>query len=57
MSTTSSRNFTTLYSGSGSVVPQGAYGNANVVSLLSVGTDGGAVLSLHALPYALRDDI
>ena len=40
MSTTSSRNFTTLYSGAGSVVPQGAYGNANVVSLLSVGTDG-----------------
>ena len=41
MSTTSSRNFTTLYSGTGSVVPQGAYGNANVVSLLNVGTDGG----------------
>lgn len=41
MSTTSSRNFTTLYSGAGSVVPQGAYGNANVVSLLNVGTDGG----------------
>ena len=41
MSTTSSRNFTTLYSGSGSVVPQGAYGNANVVSLLATGTDGG----------------
>jgi len=40
MSTTSSRNFTTLYSGSGSVVPQGAYGNANVVSLLATGTDG-----------------
>ena len=40
MSTTSSRNFTTLYSGTGSVVPQGAYGNANVVSLLNVGTDG-----------------
>ena len=45
MSTTSSRNFTTLYSGSGSVVPQGAYGNANVVSLLSVGTDGGNTVS------------
>ena len=45
MSTTSSRNFTTLYSGSGSVVPQGAYGNANVVSLLSVGTDGGNTIS------------
>ena len=41
MSTTSSKNFTTLYSGSGSVVPQGAYGNANVVALLAVGTDGG----------------
>jgi len=40
MSTTSSRNFTTLYSGTGSAVAQGAYGNANVVSLLSVGTDG-----------------
>jgi hypothetical protein len=40
MSTTSSRNFTTLYSGAGSAVAQGAYGNANVVSLLSVGTDG-----------------
>jgi len=40
MSTTSSRNFTTLYSGAGSVVPQGAYGNANVVSLLNEGTDG-----------------
>ena len=45
MSTTSSRNFTTLYSGSGSVVPQGAYGNANVVSLLNVGTDGGNTVS------------
>jgi hypothetical protein len=41
MSTTSSRNFTTLYSGAGSAVAQGAYGNANVVSLLNVGTDGG----------------
>ena len=41
MSSTSSRNLTTLYSGAGSVVPQGAYGNANVVSLLAVGTDGG----------------
>lgn len=41
MSTTSSKNFTTLYSGAGSVVPQGAYGNANVVSLLAAGTDGG----------------
>ena len=40
MSTTSSKNFTTLYSGSGSVTPQGAYGNANVVSLLAAGTDG-----------------
>lgn len=40
MSTTSSKNFTTLYSGSGSVVPQGAYGNANVVSLLAASTDG-----------------
>ena len=40
MSTTSSKNFTTLYSGSGSVTPQAPYGNANVVGLLSVGTDG-----------------
>lgn len=40
MSTTSSKNFTTLYSGSGSVTPQAPYGNANVVGLLSVGSDG-----------------
>jgi hypothetical protein len=45
MSTTSSKNFTTLYSGAGSVVPQGAYGNANVVSLLAAGTDGGNTVS------------
>ena len=36
-----SKNFTTLYSGSGAINPQQAYGNANVVGLLSVGTDGG----------------
>ena len=30
---------------------------AGAEGFLSVGTDGGAVLSLHALPYALRDDI
>jgi len=36
-----SQNFTTLYSGSGAINPQQAYGNANVVSLLAVGTDGG----------------
>jgi hypothetical protein len=40
MSTTSSKNFTTLYSGSGSVTPQAPYGNANVVGLLAAGTDG-----------------
>jgi hypothetical protein len=36
-----SQNFTTLYSGSGAINPTQAYGNANVVSLLAVGTDGG----------------
>ena len=38
-----SRNFTTLYSGSGEIIVQepGQYGNANVVGLLSIGTDGG----------------
>jgi len=35
-----SKNFTTLYSGSGAINPTQAYGNANVVSLLAVGTDG-----------------
>ena len=37
-----SRNFTTLYSGSGEITVQepGQYGNANVVALLSIGTDG-----------------
>lgn len=40
MSTTSSSNFTTLYSPTGTVVPTAGYGNANVVSLLAVGTDG-----------------
>ena len=42
MSTTSSSNYTTLYSGNASpVVPTtGGYGNANVVSLLAVGSDG-----------------
>jgi len=30
---------------------------AGADGVLSVGTDGGAVLALHPLPYALRDDI
>jgi len=39
--TLSSNNLTTLYPGSsGTVTPQQPYGNANVVSLLAVGTDG-----------------
>ena len=39
---TSGGNYTTLYSGgAGVTVPQRAYGNANVVSLLATGTDGG----------------
>jgi len=36
-----SSNFTTLYSGSGTINPTQAYGNANVVSLLATSTDGG----------------
>ena len=41
MSTTSSSNYTTLYSGNANpVVPTTGYGNANVVSLLAVGSDG-----------------
>jgi hypothetical protein len=39
--TTSSTNYTGLYSGNVSgAIPNTAYGNANVVSLLAVGTDG-----------------
>jgi folate-binding protein YgfZ len=30
---------------------------AGAEGLLTVGTDGGAVLALHPLPYALRDDL
>ena len=42
MANVSSNNLTTLYSGGGvNVRPTSAYGNANVVSLLNVGTDGG----------------
>jgi len=38
---TSGGNYTTLYSGgAGVTVPQRAYGNANVVSLLAAGSDG-----------------
>ena len=41
MSTTPSSNYTTLYSGNANpVVPTTGYGNANVVSLLAVGSDG-----------------
>ena len=41
MTTTSSNNFTGLYgSGTATVNPNTAYGNANVVGLLSAGTDG-----------------
>ena len=40
--TTTSNNFTGLYGASGAtVVPTTPYGNANVVALLAVGTDGG----------------
>jgi len=41
--TTGSNNFTTLYpnNAQAAIVPNGTYGNANVVSLLAVGTDGG----------------
>ena len=35
-----SQNFTTLYSGSGSINPTQPYGNANVVGLLAASTDG-----------------
>ena len=42
MANVSSNNLTTLYSGGGvNVRPTSAYGNANVVALLNVGTDGG----------------
>ena len=41
MTTTSSSNFTGLYgSGTATVNPNTAYGNANVVSLLATSTDG-----------------
>ena len=41
MTTTSSNNFTGLYGGSNNtIVPTTPYGNANVVGLLSTGTDG-----------------
>ena len=43
---TSGGNYTTLYSGgAGVTVPQRAYGNANVVSLLAAGTDGGNTIA------------
>lgn len=46
MANVSSNNLTTLYSGSGvSVRPTSAYGNANVVSLLNAGTDGGNTIT------------
>jgi hypothetical protein len=41
VSTTTSSNYTSLYGGAGGTVsPTSPYGNANVVSLLAVGTDG-----------------
>jgi hypothetical protein len=44
--TTTSNNFTGLYGASGAtVVPTTPYGNANVVSLLAAGTDGGNTVS------------
>ena len=46
MTTTSGNNFTTLYSNSASLTqPQLPYGNANVVSLLAAGTDGGNTIT------------
>ena len=46
MANVSSNNLTTLYSGSGiNVKPTSAYGNANVVSLLNAGTDGGNTIT------------
>ena len=43
-----SRNFTTLYSGSGDIVVQepGQYGNANVVALLAASTDGANTIGI-----------
>ena len=42
MTTTSGSNYTTLYNKNASISrPQQPYGNANVVSLLAAGTDGG----------------
>jgi len=40
-----SSNFTTLYSGSGTINPTQAYGNANVVGLLAAGSDGANTIS------------
>ena len=41
-----SRNFTTLYSGSGSINPTQPYGNANVVGLLAASTDGANTIGI-----------
>ena len=44
--TTTSNNFTTLYpNAQGVIVPTTPYGNANVVSLLAAGSDGGNTIS------------
>lgn len=40
MPTVSSQNYTSLYGAGGTVTPGTAYGNANVVGLLSAGSDG-----------------
>ena len=46
MTTTSSNNLTTLYNNNASISrPQQPYGNANVVSLLAAGTDGGNTIT------------
>jgi len=46
MTTTSPSNYTTLYNpNAGLIRPQQPYGNANVVSLLKAGTDGGNTIS------------
>jgi hypothetical protein len=41
-----SKNYTTLYSGSGSIHPTQPYGNANVVGLLAESTDGANTIGI-----------
>ena len=45
MPTVSSQNYTGLYGAGGTVTPGTAYGNANVVGLLSAGSDGANTVS------------